>query len=199
MDAKPWLKNYDPPVPHSLAPYPSQPLFKFLEDSAAKYPQRPCTIFKGRVVTYREMNALADRLAAALVGLGIKKGDRVGIFMPNTPQFVMTYYGILKAGGAVVATNPLYSPEQIKHQLNDSGIETMLVMSNFYNVIKKVQPETKLKRLIVTNIKEQLPPVLALLFTLAKEKKDGHRVTLAAGDLWLKDLLAQAASGARPP
>ena len=79
------------------------------------------------------MNELTDRLAAGLAELGVKKGDRVGIFMPNSPQFVMVYFGILKAGGVVVATNPLYTPAEIEHQVNDAGIEIMFVMTNFYN------------------------------------------------------------------
>jgi long-chain acyl-CoA synthetase len=198
MDAKPWLEHYDKGVPATLAPYPNKPLYSFLEESAAQFPDRACTIFKGRTVTYKEMNALSDRVAAALVAQGVKKGDRVGMFIPNTPQFVYVYYGILKAGGVVVATNPLYSPPQIIHQLVDSGIELMVVMSNFYTRIKEVQAQTPLKRLIVTNIKEQLPPVTALLFTLLKEAKDGHRVTLTDGDVWLKDLLAQHAHAPRP-
>lgn len=198
MDAKPWLKHYDQGVPATLAPYPSKPLYTFLEQSAAKYPDRACTIFKGRTITYKDMNALSDRVAAALVAQGVKPGDRVGMFLPNSPQFVYVYYGILKAGGVVVATNPLYSPPQIIHQLQDAGIELMVVMSNFYARIKEVQAQTKLKRLIVTNIKEQLPPVTALLFTLLKEQKDGHRVSLAAGDQWLKDLMAEHAHAARP-
>jgi long-chain acyl-CoA synthetase len=193
-----WLAHYDNGVPHSVGPIPNQPLQSILEETAAKYPDAACTIFKGRVVTYREMNALADRMAAGLAGMGVKKGDRIGIFMPNTPQFVIAFFGILKAGGVVVATNPLYTPREIEHQLNDSGIEMMLVMSNFYQRIKDVQPKTKLKTLIVTNIKEQLPPVLALLFTLAKEKKDGHRVELAPGDVWMKDLLAKYQPADRP-
>ena len=198
MNEKPWLKHYDQGVLASLAPYPDKPLHAFLEESAAKYPDQPCTIFKGRVITYREMNELTDRMAAALAGIGVKQGDRVGMFMPNTPQFAITYYGILKAGGVVVATNPLYTPREIEHQLNDSGIELMVVMSNFYSRIKETQPKTRLKTLIVTNIKEQLPPLLGLLFTLAKEKKDGHRVTLAAGDVRLKDLLAKYRPSDRP-
>ncbi|MBL8057263.1 MAG: AMP-binding protein, partial [Anaerolineales bacterium] len=96
MQTKPWLSHYDKPVPASLAPYPEVPAYHFLEETARKYPDRACTIFKGRVVTYREMNELADRMAAALAGLGVKKGDRIGIFIPNTPQFVIAYYGILK-------------------------------------------------------------------------------------------------------
>lgn len=198
MSNQPWLNHYDAPVPKTLAPYPNKPIYSILEDAAAKYPDRVCTVFKGREVTYREMNDQTDRMAAALAGMGIKKGDRVGIFIPNTPQFVIAYFGILKAGGIVVATNPLYTPREIEHQLNDSGVETMIVMSNFYQRIKDVQAKTKVKRLIVTNIKEQLPPVLALLFTLAKEKKDGHRVDLAPGDVWMKDLLAKYSAADRP-
>jgi long-chain acyl-CoA synthetase len=198
MDPTPWLSHYDEGVPHSLAPYPSKPLFSFLEESAAKFPDRACTIFKGRIITYRQMNDLTDRMAAALAAMGVKKGDRVGIFIPNTPQFVIVFYGILKAGGVVVATNPLYSPREIVHQLKDSGIELMVVMSNFYKRIKEVQSETRLKTLIVTNVKEQLPPLMALLFTLTKEKKDGHRVELAPGDLWMKDLLEKHTAVDRP-
>jgi long-chain acyl-CoA synthetase len=198
MDSKPWLAHYDAGVPHSVGSIPNKPLYSILEATAAKYPGRPCTLFKGRTVSYQEMNDLSDRFAAALASMGVKKGDRVGLFIPNTPQFVIAFFGILKAGGIVVATNPLYTPREMEHQFNDSGIETMVVMSNFYTRVKEVQSKTKLKRLIVTNIKEQLPPVLALLFTLAKEKKDGHRVELAAGDVWMKDLLAKHTATQRP-
>ncbi|MDW8325096.1 MAG: long-chain fatty acid--CoA ligase [Anaerolineales bacterium] len=198
MNNAPWLANYDKPVPKSLAPYPNKTVFSLLEETAAKYPDHPCTLFKGRTISFREMNELTDRMAAALAGIGVKKGDRVGIFMPNSPQFVIAYYGILKAGGIVIATNPLYTPREMEHQLNDAGVETMVVMSNFYNRVKEVQPKTKIKRLIVTNIKEQLPPVLALLFTLVKEKKEGHRVDLAPGDMWMKDLLAKYSAADRP-
>ena len=125
------------------------------------------------------MHEITDRLAAGLADLGVKKGDRVGIFMPNTPQFVMAYFAVIKLGGVVIATNPLYSPREIEHQANDAGIEVMLVMSNFYTTIKDVQPKTKIRCLVVTNIKETLPPVLAFLFGLTKEKKGGFRVELA--------------------
>ena len=199
MDDRPWLKNYDKNVPPTLAPYPDKPAYAFLEEAAAQWPDRPCTIFKGHVVTFRQMNALSDRMAAGLAAMGVQKGDRVGIFIPNTPQFIIAYYGILKAGGIVVATNPQYTPREIEHQLKDSGIETMVVMSNFYGRIKEVQSKTKLKTLIVTNIKEQLPPVKALMFSLlGLEKKGGHKVALGAGDLWMKDLLNKHAPSQRP-
>jgi len=199
MEGRPWLSHYDQGVPHQLT-YPQAPLFGFLEASAREFPQRPCTIFKGAVIDYAEMNAITDRVAGALASLGVKKGDRVGIFMPNTPQFVMTYFGILKAGGVVVATNPLYTPAEIENQVNDAGIEIMFVMSNYYQIIKTAQPKTKLKTLIVTNIKETFPPILKVLFTLLKEKKSGFHIDggLKAGDLWFQDLLNKFSPADRP-
>ena len=199
MNEKPWLAHYDKGVPH-VVEIPNEPLFHFLEESARKYPDRACTIFKGAVITYKQMNDLTDRVAAALVDMGVKQGDRVGIFMPNTPQFVMAYYGILKAGGAVVATNPLYTPPEIEHQASDAGIEVMFVMTNFYKTIKKAQPKTKIKKLIVTNLKETLPPLMRILFTLAREKKGGFRIEggLQEGEIWLQDLLAKYKGASRP-
>jgi len=197
MEDRPWLKRYDPGVPHHID-VPPIPLHHFLEASARTYGSRPCAIFKGHVVTYAEMDELTDRLAAGLAALGVKKGDPVGIFMPNSAQFVMAFYAILKAGGIVVATNPLYSAREIEHQLNDAGIEIMLVMSNFYNLIKSVQPKTRLRRLVVTNIKEYLPGLMRTLFTLLKEKKGGHRVSLAEGDLWLQEVLGRHDRRERP-
>ncbi len=197
MQKRPWLKHYDSGVPHTIE-YPRMPLHQFLEESARKSPDRACTIFKGAKITFAEMDALTDRLAAGLAGLGVKKGDPVGIFMPNTPQFVMAFYAILKAGGVVVATNPLYTPRELEHQVKDSGIKIMLVMSNFYNMVKSVQPKTGIKTFVVTNIKETLPGMLRVLFTLLKEKKEGFRVELAEGDIWLQDLIAKYTPADRP-
>jgi long-chain acyl-CoA synthetase len=172
MATRPWLKFYDPGVPDHLA-YPAVSLFYFLEESARKVPEKPCTIFKGTVITYREMNEAADHLAGALAGLGIRKGDRVGIFLPNVPQFVLAYFGILKAGGVVVATNPAYTPPEIEHQVNDAGIEVMFVMGTAYEKIKALQPKTQVKILIVTGSDET--------------------AALEAGDVRLEELLAVSA------
>ena len=197
MEGHPWLKLYDKGVPEHIE-YPAIPLFGLLEESARKYPDSPCTIFKGAVITYSEMNKLTDQLAAGVASLGIKKGDRVGIFMPNTPQFVLTFFAILKAGGVVVSVNPLYKPMEIIHQVNDAGIEVMFVMSNFYKLIKQAQPDTKIKKIVVSNLKEYLPPVLAFLFGLTKEKKGGFRVELAPGDIWFKELITNHKPEERP-
>lgn len=199
MSEHPWIAHYDRGVPATLD-YPDAPLFYFLEESARKYPDRACTIFKGAAISFEEMNEITDYVAAALVDLGVRKGDRVGIFMPNTPQFVMAYFGILKAGGVVVATNPLYTPPEIAHQASDAGIEVMFVMTNFYKTIKAAQPDTKIRVLIVTNLKESLSPLMRLLFTLAREKRSGFRIEggLADGDVWMKDLITSHRFSPRP-
>jgi long-chain acyl-CoA synthetase len=130
------------------------------------------------------MNAFTDHMAAALVEMGVKKGDRVGIFMPNTPQFIIAYFGILKAGGVVVAVNPTYPPDEVITPVNDANIEIMFTLSRFYNVLKAVRERSKLKKIIVSNIKEALSPIMGLLFTLLKEKKEGHHIdALAEGDV----------------
>ena len=189
---KPWLKFYDEGVPHTLE-YPEVPLHWFLEESARKYPDSVATILPGKFgdtkLTYRELNELANSLANALIDLGVKKGDRVALYMPNCPQFVIGYSAILKAGGIVVATSPLYSPREVEHQFNDSAAETVIVLSLFYPMVKQVQPKTRVKKVIVTNIKEHLGGLDKFLFGLLREKKEGHRVELADGDLWLADLL----------
>jgi long-chain acyl-CoA synthetase len=197
MEDRPWFKFYDPGVRKHIE-IPSVPLFHFLEEAAHNRPNRPCVIFRGGKISYAVMDELTDRLAAALAVMGVKKGDPVGIFMPNTPQFVMAYYAILKAGGIVVATNFLYTPREIEHQLNDSGVEVMIVLSNFYEKVKEVQPRTKLKKLIVTNIKEYFPSLLKILFTLTMEKKMGARVQLRDEDVWLQDILKSYSAKDRP-
>ncbi len=108
MDDRVWFKRYDEGVPHHID-YPEVPLFFYLEENAKKFPEAPCTIFKGAKVSYHEMNSITDQLAAGLAESGVGKGDRVGIFMPNTPQFVMAYFALLKLGAVVVAINPLYT------------------------------------------------------------------------------------------
>jgi long-chain acyl-CoA synthetase len=197
MEDRPWFKFYDKGVPQHID-YPDISLIGMLDEMARKYPDKVCTIFRGATISYKEMNEITDRLAASIAELGIKKGDRVGIFMPNTPQFVITFFAILKAGAVVVAINPLYQPREIVHQVNDAGIEVMFVMSNFYTPIKQAQPNTKIKKIVVTNLKEYLPPLLSFLFGLTMEKKGGFRVELAPGDIWFKDLITPHKPAERP-
>jgi long-chain acyl-CoA synthetase len=205
MTDKPWLKFYDKGVPESLKPYPEKPLQHFLEESAAKYPDHVAIQFKPShqgfaksKLTYRELNELSDRMAAALANQGVKKGDRVAIFMPNIPQFIITFYGILKAGGVVVASNPTYTEPELEHQLTDSRAVAIVCMSRFYGTVQHVLPKTQIKTVIVTNIKDYMSPLLAFLFGLTKEKKSGDRVTLAPGHLPFKKLLSKYTAAQRP-
>src|SRR5215203_926700 len=198
MNDRPWLAHYDKGVAQTIE-IPEAPLFYFLEEAARKYPDRACTIFKGAVIPYKEMNALTDHMAAALVDMGVKKGDRVGIFMPNVPQFVIAFFGILKAGGVVVAVNPTYPPDEVINPVNDANIEIIFTLTRFYGILKAVRERSKLKKIIVSNIKEALPSFTGLLFTLLKEKKEGHHVdALDERDVWMKDLLKKHENSAKP-
>lgn len=203
---KPWIKSYDKGLPATID-YPKVALHQFLLDTAKRIPNETALITTAKVplfgrlssqMTFAELDQATDALASALIANGLKKGDRVAIVMPNSVGFVLAFYAILKAGGVVAATNPTYPAEAMKYQINDCGAEMVITLTMFYNTIKNIQPGTKVKRIIVANIKEYLHPIAKLLFTLAKEKKDGHRIDgLKDGDLWLQDILAQYA-GKKP-
>jgi long-chain acyl-CoA synthetase len=197
---KPWLKLYDEGVPHTID-YPAIPAHGFVESNARNYPDSPALIFKGAVITYREMDELTDRLAAGLAAMGVQKGDRVCIMMPNSPQFVIAFYGILKTGGVVVGTNPLYTPGEIAYQLSDAGVETCLVTSNFYQKFKEAQPNTPVKHVIVSHIKDYMPGTLKMLFpvlALIKSDLKDHQTKLRDDDIWLVDLLDRYQPSMRP-
>jgi long-chain acyl-CoA synthetase len=156
MTSRPWLSHYDPGVPPQLD-YPAVPVFHFLDEAARLCPERVCLIYRGETSTYREVADKTDRLAAALTGLGIRKGERIGICMPNCPEFVLAYFAILKAGAVVVAINPLYTPPEIVHQVNDAGLETIFCVGSLYERIKTTQPGTGIQRVIVTGDGIPLP------------------------------------------
>ncbi len=199
MEQKPWLKNYDKGVRPSLKPYPQKTLVDVVHESAQERPNHPALWFKGATVSYAELDRLSDVFAAGLTKLGIKKGDRVAIMMPNAPQYVIAELGIWKAGAIVASINPLYTGAELEHMFKECDAETVVTLSLFYNKIKEVQAKTPLKRVIVGNIKEYLPSILRILFTLAKEKKEGHRVAIQTGDVGFQDVLKQGAGAPRPP
>jgi long-chain acyl-CoA synthetase len=199
MGAAPWLRNYDEGVPSTLGPYPERTLLDDVAEAAAERPEAPALLFKGRTVSHGELERLSDAFAAALAGLGVVKGDRVALLLPNCPQFLICELGAWKAGAILCPLNPIYTEQELEGALRLTGAETIVVLTPFYARIKAVQQATALRRVIATNVKEYLPPMLRVLFTLAKERKDGHRVRLQAGDLWLGALLArQAGTAGRP-
>ena len=198
MDKKPWLAHYDEGVPHTLKPYPERTLVDVVRETASQYPERPILLFKGNSMSYAELDRLSDVLATALVKLGVQKGERVALLMPNSPQLVISEFGCWKAGAIAVPTNPLYTETELEYAFNECGAETVIVLTPFYAKVKTVQSRTKVQRVIATNIKEYLSPVMQFLFTLLKEKKEGHRTEIKAGDFWLGDLLKEHAGTPRP-
>ena len=174
LAGRPWTRHYDEGVPATLT-YPDATMHAFLDDAAESYPDSIATIFFNAKRTYKSISDDAWRFANGLRKLGVKKGDRVAILLPNTPQFIVAFYGALRAGAIVVPCNPLYTVPELHHQLADSGAQTLVALSRLYPVAKAAREGTNVKNLIVTNIKEEMPLVLRTLFTLAKEKKDGHR------------------------
>jgi long-chain acyl-CoA synthetase len=198
---KPWIKHYDEGVPASIE-YPAVAVDRLLADAAAKHPAHTAIVFGAMVgsrlldakLTYGQLDELVNRFAAGLQQLGVRQGDRVAIMLPNCPQFVIAAYATWRLGGIVVCCNPLYVSREVQHLANDSEAETFVVMSSLYERVKSVRGNTGLKRVIVTNIKEYFPGLLKLLFTVAKEKKEGHRVDIS-GDrdtFWFQDVFRPA-------
>ena len=196
--AAPWLAHYDAGVPTTLAPYPNRTLVDYLADAARERPNQPALLFKGATITYGQLDRLSDACASALAALGVKRGDRVALLLPNCPQFFIAEFGAWKLGAIVAPLNPTYTEHELEGPLTESGIETIVTLSRFYNRVKSVQTRTPLRRVISTNIKEYFPPHLRVLFTLFREKRDGDRIALAPGDHDFAHLLL-VNRGRRPP
>src|SRR5690606_14101126 len=129
----------------------------YLTDTAKKYPDKTAIHFMGKELTYRELYESSLKLANYLRSLDIRKGDRVAIMLPNSPQAVISYYGILYAGAIVVQTNPLYTERELEYQMKDSGVKAIVGLDLLYPRIMKVMGNTDLEHVIVTAVKDYLP------------------------------------------
>jgi long-chain acyl-CoA synthetase len=178
----PWLRHYDAGVPATLAPYPTRTLLDYLADACSEQPDDPAVYFKGATLTFSDLARLSDACAAAFVALGVRRGDRIALLLPNCPQFLIAQYGAWKIGAIVSPLNPIYTEYELEGPLRDHGVETVLTLTRFYSRIKSVQPRTPVRRVIATNIKEFFPPLLRVLFTLVREKRGGDRTALRPGD-----------------
>ncbi len=188
-EQKPWFKFYPEDVPPKID-YPKIPLFGLLEEASEKYPENVAIIFEGFKITYRKLKEFMDRFASALHGLGVRKGGVVALFLPNIPQFVISYYGTLKIGGVVTALSPLYKEKEVEYQLNNSEAETVVTLDLLYPIIRNVWGKTKVKRVIVTSIAEYLPPAKKFLGKLLK-KIPSLKVSREKGVYFLQELLAE--------
>lgn len=161
----PWVKFYEPGIPASLT-YPELTLGNILARTVSKYPGHTALLFFGRRITYAELDGLVNKFSHTLSGLGVKKGDRVALMLPNIPQMVIAYYGTLRTGAIAVATNPLYLEHELEVQLKDSGAEILVAVDMFYPVISRALPKTSVKKLILCGIKDYLPFPLNLLYPI---------------------------------
>lgn len=175
MTEKPWLAHYPPEVPHTLS-YPSMPVQEYLTHAYEKFPDKVAIHFLGKDITYHELYDSSKRFANYLQTLGIKKGDRVSIMLPNCPQAVISFYGVLYAGGVVVMTNPLYTEREIAYQMNDSGAKAIVSLDILFPRISKVVKETKLENVIITGIKDYLPFPKNLVYPMVQKKQYGMTV-----------------------
>ncbi|MFX0080673.1 MAG: long-chain fatty acid--CoA ligase [Candidatus Hodarchaeota archaeon] len=154
--AKPWLKHYDDDVPHEVD-IPEMNISEFLDNSTKEFGGRTAIWFLKHKINYKKFKDIAERLATALVDLGVKKGDVVAIMLPNMPQFIFSFYGILKAGGIVTACSVLHTEHELAYQLNDSGAEIIIAWDNQLEKINNIKERTRLRHIIITNIFDYAP------------------------------------------
>ena len=152
---RPWLRSYDKDTPHTI-PIPKQPLYRFLESVADWQPNQTATVFYGKTYTYRELNEKVNQFARALRRMDINVGDRVILVLPNTPQFIIAYYGILKAGGVVVLSNPDATIDLIVQQAIETSAKLLVTLSVFSELAEVMQQKTTAKTTIFTSIDKHL-------------------------------------------
>ncbi|HEX9118268.1 MAG TPA: AMP-binding protein, partial [Anaerolineae bacterium] len=168
---QPWLAHYERSVPAHID-YPAVPLHNLLEESARDFPDRPAVSlllrylgpvrFGGRL-TYRQLLPEVDRFAAALYAIGVRKGDRIALLLPNLPQFVIAFYGAARLGAVIVNNNPTYTAAELEHQFSDTGAETVILVSSLYARFKEFHAHTAIKRIIVTDIADYVPSPMKML------------------------------------
>jgi long-chain acyl-CoA synthetase len=186
---KPWYRFWPEGVPKHID-YPQCPLSDMLKATAEKYPNNTAIVYFDKPMTYQELDVAVSKFATALDDLGVKKGDKVALFLPNIPQFVISYYGTIKIGAIETAISPLYREREVEHQLVDSGAETLVVLDALYPVVEKVLDKTKVKRVIVTALKEYMPSAKAVLGTLFR-RIPSHKVERKPNVYFFQELLGK--------
>jgi long-chain acyl-CoA synthetase len=159
----PWLTHYDEGVQPSIE-YKKHALFAFLDEAAAEHPRRTAIIFRNYRLNYRKLNELVEIVAANLRAQGLRDGDRVSIMLPNLPQTVIAFWAVLKAGGVVVMTNPLYMEKELVHQIHDSGARFMITLDLVWPKISELRDKLGIEKIFVTKISEALRFPLNILY-----------------------------------
>jgi long-chain acyl-CoA synthetase len=172
MSNKPWQAIYPEQIPAVLS-YEDKPLYSFLKESAEEFPDKVSIHFQGKELTFREVYESALKFAAYLKSIGLQKGERVAVMLPNCPQGVISFFGILMAGGVVVQTNPTYTERELEYQMKDSGAKMILVMDILFPRASAVASRTDIEHIIVTAIKEYLPFPKNLIYPFIQKKQYG--------------------------
>ncbi|MBX2841982.1 MAG: AMP-binding protein, partial [Flammeovirgaceae bacterium] len=152
----PWFKNYPASVGQEINPDSYKSVAEIIEESFNKYGKNAAYVSMDKELSYKELDQQSKNFAAYLQGLGLKKGDKIALMMPNLLQYPIALFGAIRAGLIVVNTNPLYTVREMTHQFNDSGAETLVVLSNFAAGVEKALPKTKIKNVIITDIGDRL-------------------------------------------
>jgi long-chain acyl-CoA synthetase len=170
-----WLTRYPKGIDWHQQLTPA-PLYELLDEAAVRYGTRPCTNFLGKVLTYREIARMVDRAAAGLQKLGVAKGTKVGLFMPNCPTFIVYYFATLKVGGTVVNYNPLYTVEELSFQVRDSETELMVTLDLklLFDKVESLMKSGVLKQAVVASFPALLPGAKSVLYKLFKGKDLAH-------------------------
>jgi long-chain acyl-CoA synthetase len=168
--ATPWLDSYPPGVPEHVD-VPLGNLARLLADAARDFPSAPALHFQGRTVSYAQLAEQAWRFAGALAGLGVGKGTKVGLVLPNCPQAVIAFFGALRLGAVVVQNNPLYTERELGHQLADAGVEVIVCLDLTYERVKALRDRTAIREVIVTSVLDELPAVRRVIAPYTRKGK----------------------------
>ncbi len=199
-----WHRRWPEGIPKTLD-YPHVPVERLLRDTADAHPDTIATVFFGAERTYREIDDLSDRFAAALREIGVRRGDRVGLIAPNSPGFVIAFFGIQRAGGIVVQTNPLYTPRELARLYADAGATAVVCLDLFLANVLEAKGSTPIRDIIVMDLRDFLPPSLATLYPIRRRsdlKKAGHWPLQIPNEPWLhrfRDLLDTPPERSREP
>ena len=169
---KQWLEKYPADIPPSIE-YPNKTIADFLSETAEKFSQKRAIIFFGKKINYKELHSLTIKFANALVNMGVKKGDRVAIMLPNCPHEVIAYYSVLKIGAIVVQFNPLYTERETEYQLNDSDSEIIIILDVLYKNLKNIINKTPIKNIILCSISDFLPFPKNIIYRLKERNETG--------------------------
>ena len=193
-----WKRHYNDEVPGNLH-YPRMVIDEMLRNASHNYPGNPALIFGGSRITYQELDHLVDKFTSALFNLGIRKGDRVALLLPNCPQMVIALYSIFRLGAIAVPANPMYQEREIAYQIDNSGAETLIALDLLYPKVSTAKDQTKLKKIVITSIKEYLPPLKKMLYPLFQVRGDQKiKGGEGTGIYEFRDLIAGGSSDPPP-